>query len=318
MTLLITEEDTTALLDANGAIPVIEEMFRMMGEGKALNAQRLELEVPDGYLLFRAGALIANRRLGFKLLTNLGSGPVLMQNFLYDTATGELLAIVQSRAISGFRTSAATAVAAKHLSSPDASTVGMYGTGRQAAAQLAAVCAVRPIKRARVYSRNADRRESFCRDVAERLGITVDPMESAERVPENADIVLTMTNSETPVLRGDWLTKPCLVIGAGANEWYERELDEKVITKASLIVVDEKEEAKRFGGDLLWPIDHGLLRWDRVVELGEVVAGQVTVPDWNSGVILFESLGIGLEDVAIANAAYELALANGAGRKIEL
>lgn len=318
MTLLISEQETRQLLSNDAAIPVIEEMFRLAGERKAENSERIELISGDDYLMFRAAALHAKRRIGFKILTNIGDGPVLMWNFLYDTGSGKLLAIVQSRAISNFRTSAASAVAAKYLSPPDAGVVGMFGTGKQAASQLAAICAVRPIRAAYVYSRSAEKRAVFCREMSEQLRIPVTPSESPERVPAEADILITITNTETPVLLGDWITRPCLVIGAGANEWYEREIDGKVVAKSALIVVDDKNHARKACGDLMWSVSHGLVRWDQVRELGDVISGRTALPEFSSGIILFESLGTALEDVAIANEAYELAIKCKLGREISL
>jgi ornithine cyclodeaminase/alanine dehydrogenase-like protein (mu-crystallin family) len=154
--------------------------------------------------------------------------------------------------------------------------------------------------------------------MSERLKIEVIPVVEPAHVPRDADIVVTITKSETPVLFGEWITRPCLVVGAGANHWYEREIDEKLVEGAKFIVVDEKEHSKVEGGDLLWVIGHGRLRWDQVWNLGDVVVGRVPVPDFGSGTLLFESHGLAIEDVAIAARAYELARARGLGTPISL
>ncbi len=318
MTILITEQDVEKMLSIRAAIPVIEDVFRMAGEGTAENPPRYRMPLAKGFLQFGPAALHAKQVAGFKLWANFGSPLRQVWDFLYSMETSELLAIIQAHAIGTFRTSAATAVAVKYLSSPQASIVGMYGTGRQAEAQLEAVCAVRPIRAARIYSRTWDSREAFCRRVSKKLEIDAVPMARPEDVPRDADITITITNSETPVLFGEWIARPGLVVGAGANHWYEREIDEKLVQMAKLIVVDEKEHSKVEGGDLLWPIGHGMLRWDQVEDLGDVVVGRVTVPDFGSGVILFESHGLAIEDVAIAAKAYELARAQGLGREIAL
>lgn len=318
MTLLITEEEVKKMLSIKTAIPVIEEMFRSAGEGSTENPPRFRMPISKGFLQFGAGALHADKMMGFKLWANFGSPLRQVHNFLYSIESSELLAIIQAHAIGTLRTSAATAVAVRHLTAPEASVVGMYGAGRQAEGQLEAICAVRPIRRAQVYSRNAANREQFCRSMSARLGIEVTGVPSPEMVPRDADIVVTITKSEAPVLFGDWITRPCLVVGAGANHWYEREVDEKVVTMARLVVVDEKEHAKIEGGDLLWPIGHGMLRWDQVASLGDVVVGRVPVPDLRAGVILFESHGLAIEDVAISAKAYELAREQGYGSEISL
>lgn len=318
MTILITEQDVEQMLSIRAAIPVMEDVFRMAGEGTAENPPRYRMPMKKGFMQFGPAALHAKQVAGFKLWANFGSPLKQVWDFLYSMETGELLAVIQAHSISKFRTAAATAVAVKHLSPPEASVVGMYGSGRQAEAQLEAVCAVRKVRSAQVYSRTRENLEAFCRKMADRLKIEVVPAAAPERVPRNADIVVTITQSETPVLFGDWITRPCLVIGAGANHWYEREIDEKLVERAKLVVVDEREHSKVEGGDLLWPIAHGLLRWDQVWNLGDVVVGRAPVPDFRAGTILFESHGLAIEDVAIAAKAYELATAQGLGTDISL
>ncbi len=242
-----------------------------------------------GFLQFGPAALPSQNVMGFKMWANFGSPLTGTLNFLYSMETGALLAIIQAHLISKYRTAATSGVAARHLSRADAAVVGMYGAGRQGEAQLEAICAVRPIRRATVYSRRAEPLKEFCRKMSERLKIEVVPAAKPELVPNGAAIVVTMTNSDKPILFGDWLTGPCLVIAAGANHWYEREIDEKVVQRAALIVVDEKEHSKVESGDLLWPIGRGLLSWSRVEELGGVLTGRVAVPALDSNIVLFES-----------------------------
>ena len=318
MTLLITEQDIQKILSIKIAIPVIEEMFRMAGEGTAENSPRMRMPFAKGFLQFGAGALHEKKVMGFKVWANFGSPLRQVFNHLYSMDTSELLAIIQAHAIGTCRTSAATAVAVKYLSPADAGVVGMLGAGIQAEAQLEAICAVRPIRRARVFSRTRESREAFCARMAARLGIEVIAVESPELVLDGADIVVTITKSETPVLFGDWIKRPCLVVGAGANHWYEREIDHKLVTMAKLVVADDKEHAKIECGDLLWPIDHGMLRWEQVKNLGDVVVGRDLPPSFDAGVILFESHGLAIEDVAISAFAYELAIARGLGRELSL
>ncbi|MBI3044914.1 MAG: ornithine cyclodeaminase family protein [Betaproteobacteria bacterium] len=318
MTLFITERDVEQMLSIRSAIPVMEEVFRMAGEGTAENPPRFRMPMKKGFMQFGPAALHARQVAGFKLWANFGSPLKQLWDFLYSMESGELLAVIQAHSIGTFRTAAATAVAVKHLSPADASVVGMYGSGRQAGAQLQAICAVRKIRTARVYSRTREKLEAFCLRMSAELKIEVVPAAEPAAVPRDADIVVTITKAETPVLLGDWLTRPCLVVGAGANHWYEREIDGKLIEQARLIVVDEKEHSKVESGDLLWAIAHGLLRWEQVWNLGDVVVGRAPGPDFRAGTILFESHGLAIEDVAIAAKAYELAKEQGRGTEISL
>jgi alanine dehydrogenase len=318
MTLLITQDDVEQLLSPELALPIIEDAFRMAGEGSTENPARFRLPLNRGFLQFGPAALHEKQVVGFKLWANFGTGPARGWNFLFSLETGDLLAILHSYTLGSLRTSATTAVATKYLSPPDAKSIGLFGTGRLAESQLKAIAGVRPIKTVYAYSRTAASREAFAREVSQRLGIEVIPVAEPERAVRDAEIVLTVTNSQTPVLHGEWLARPGLVLGIGANHWHEREIDEVVIERAKLIVVDDKEQAKVEGGDLLWPIAHGLLHWDRVEELGDIIIGRVPVPDFKTSTILFESHGLAIEDVAMSMRAYELARAKGLGREINL
>jgi alanine dehydrogenase len=324
MTLLITEDDVKKLpLSIEAAIPIMEETFRMLADASVDNGPRLRMSFKNGFMQFAPGALHQKKMAGFKLWANFGRGTGVHKgspgyDYLYSMETGELLAIIHAYLIGKYRTSAQSAVAVKYLSPPGASSIGLYSAGRIAEGQLEAVCRVRPIRRVRVYSRTAKDRIAFCERMSKRLGVEVIPANAPEEVPRDADIIITASTSEVPILFGDWITRPCLIVAAGANHWYKREIDEKVVTRADLVVVDEKEHAKIESGDLLWPIAHGLLTWNHVKDLGDVVTGRVTPPDLKQSTILFSSHGLAVTDVAMAARAYELARAQGIGTEIPL
>ena len=324
MTLLITEDDVRKLpLSIETAIPIMEETFRNLGAASVENGPRLRMPFANGFLQFAPGALHGKSIAGFKLWANFGRGTGVHKgspgsDYLYSTETGELLAIIHAYLIGKYRTSAQTAVAVKYLSPPGASSIGLYSAGRIAEGQLEAVCRVRPIRRVRVYSRRPAERSAFCERMSKRLGVEVIPVNAPEEVPREADIIITASTSEVPILFGDWITRPCLIVAAGANHWYKREIDEKVVTRADLVVVDEKEHAKLESGNLLYAISKGLLTWNRVEELGDVVHGRVTVPDLEKATILFGSHGLAVTDVAMAARTYELARAHGIGTEIKL
>jgi ornithine cyclodeaminase/alanine dehydrogenase-like protein (mu-crystallin family) len=109
-----------------------------------------------------------------------------------------------------------------------------------------------------------------------------------------------------------------LVVAAGANHWYKREIDGKVIERAKLVVTDDREQSKVESGNLLWAVEHGLIPWSKVEELGNVVAGRAAIPELTAATILFGSHGLATTQVAIAQKAYELAVANGIGTQIKI
>ncbi len=326
MTILITEQDVSRLaMSVKDAIPVMEKTFRMAGERTAENPPRVRMSFKNGFMQFGPAALHAEGLAGYKLWANFGRGHGVKKGstgyghtYLHDMNSGELLAIVQAGAIGKMRTGAVTGVAAKYLTPQDASTVGIYGGGTIAEGQLEAVCAVRAIKRIRVYTRTAKNRETFCRLMSSRLGVEVSPVSSPEEVPRDADIVITASTSAAPILFGEWLTRPGLVVAAGANHWYKREIDGKVFERAHLVITDDRAQSRIESGNLMWAVGHGLVTWNRVAELGDIVAGRVTVPDLKSANILFGSHGLASTQVAIAAKTYELAKAQGIGREISL
>jgi alanine dehydrogenase len=324
MTLLITEEDVKRLpLSIEAAIPIMEETFRMLADTSVENGPRLRMPFNNGFMQFAPGALRAKQLAGFKLWANFGGGTGVHKgspgcDYIYSMETGELLAIIHAYLIGKYRTSAQSAVAVKYLSPPDASSIGLYSAGRIAEGQLEAVCRVRPIRRVRVYSRTPKDRIAFCERMSQRLGVEVIPANAPDEVPRDAEIIITASTSEVPILFGDWITRPCLIVAAGANHWYKREIDEKVVACADLVVVDEKEHAKAESGNLLYAIEKGLLTWNRVEELGDVVNGRVALPDLKNSTILFGSHGLAVTDVAMAARTYELAREQGIGTEIRL
>lgn len=329
MTLFITDSDCKQLVSIDSLIPVAEEAFRHAGEGLAENPPRTRMPIAfkepryEGYLQLGGAAIAPTKVAGFKLFSNFGKPVHGRQygrtwNFLFSLETGELLAIIQAHAIGIMRTSAVSGAAVKHLSPPDASVAALYGAGTYAEGQLAAVCAVRPIKKAYVYSRTPEKREAFCKAVSARLGIEMIPATRPEQPAREAQIVVTMTNSFEPVLHGEWLERPGLVVAAGANHWYRREIDSKLIEMARLVAVDGLDVARVESGALLRAVAEGRRSWGQVEEFGRVVAGRVPVPDFNAGTLLFLSHGLSLMDVAASAKVYELARARGLGREIDL
>ena len=326
MTLLITEQEMLKLpMSIKAAVPVMEDSFRMAGRRTAENPPRFRMPFKNGFLQFGPAALHEKQIAGFKLWANFGRGSGVRKShighgydYLYSMETGELLAILHSAPIGKYRTGAVTAVAAKYLSQENASSIGIYGAGPIAAGQLEGVCAVRPIKTIRVYTRTPEKCAAFCRKMSAHLGVDVIPATTAGEVPRHADIVITATTSDVPVLFGDDLVRPQLVVAAGANHWHKREVDGKVIERANLIVTDEKEHSRVESGNLLWAVGHGLVTWDQVETLADVIVGRAVVPDLKSSTILFASHGLAITDVAIAVKAYELAKEAGMGTQIDL
>jgi ornithine cyclodeaminase/alanine dehydrogenase-like protein (mu-crystallin family) len=232
---------------------------------------------------------------------------------LYREETGELCAVVQVFAMGALRTGAASGIATKYLANPDAAVLGVLGSGRQAHTQVDAVCAVRPIREIRVWSPRAASREAFCADVKNVNKINAMPVDSQEAAVRGADVLITATTSTSPVVQGAWLKRGVHINAIGANFEHRRELDSATVAAAKFIATDDTEQVRYESTDLAVPVSEGLLSWDQVHSLGDVVAGKIKGRNTHDDVTLFKSLGVAIEDVALAARAYEKALKLGVG-----
>jgi ornithine cyclodeaminase/alanine dehydrogenase-like protein (mu-crystallin family) len=297
----------------------VEEVMRQQGQGAATNHPRGRTRTPNGMLHLMAAAVPAGGYLGFKSYATFpGSGRTRFHVMLYSAETGELLALIEASALGQIRTGAASGVATKFMARGDAKTVGLFGTGYQARTQIAAVCAARSVEQVKVYSRSAERRAAFAREMGEALGVAMQPAHSPEETVRGSDIVITITTAREPIFDGAHLESGTHVNAAGSNFLMKREVDEETVRRARVIVVDDKEQAKIECGDLLPAIERGMVTWEQVRTLGEVVAGVApgrTSPD---DITLFESHGIALWDVAVAARVYARAREEGAGEEVRL
>ena len=317
MALLLTEADVTTLLPMSLVLEAVEEVFRWQGEGKLTNRPRVRLAVPGGLLQVMPAAVPEARVMGLKAYATV-RGNAKFVVLLFSAETGALLAVIEADRLGQMRTGAASGVATRYLARPDADRVGCYGTGWQAQSQLEAVCAVRKVREVRVYGRNAERRERFAAEMSGTLGLTVTPVDRPEAAARDAAIVVTVTSSKTPVLEGRWLAPGAHVNAAGSNALQRAELDVEAVRRASLVVTDSLEQARLESGDLVAPIEQGVLRWEDVHELGEVVAGKRPGRRSPDDITLFESQGVAMEDVAVAARLVARARERQTGREIPI
>jgi len=305
----LTEADVTALLDPAGAFASVEESLLRLAGGKVVELPRQRLAAGDGIV---AAMIAADPELGLASVktyawTPAGSGFVLV---LYDLESGDVRAVIEADVLGRLRTAAASAVAASRLARPDAKSLGVIGCGRQGAAHVAALRrAVPGLESVVAYCRNRDELERFCveHDCA--------PAES-HGAAGGCDVVVTATTSVDPVLRGDWLVPGALVCAVGANNLAARELDNAVLEQASFVCTDSREQARLEAGDLVEPVERGVLDWLEVHELHEVVGGTVQGRASDEDVVVFKSNGVPSWDLAVAARVVELARAASAGREL--
>jgi alanine dehydrogenase len=290
MTIYLTNDDVRKLLPMEAAVDVLDDLFRQEAAGLVENIPRKRRRFEGG----GSGTLMGGVVLGSKAYAVRNSN----QSLLHDTDTGKLEAIIEPSAVAWIRTGAASGVATKYMAVADASVVGCIGTGRQALTQLQAMLAVRPISLIKVYSRSQDKRDAFAQQMAQELAVDVRAVDSTEACLSGSQIVVTITNSKTPVFDGALLDPGTHVNAAGGNSYARCEIDDTTINRSSVIAVDNLDQAKMECGELIAAADRGVFRWGQAVELHQIVSGQLPGRPTPDAITLFESQGIGTEDTA--------------------
>lgn len=315
MALFLSEADVRQLLTMDLALAAVEEAHRAHALGRAVDVPRQRTRVPTASLHILQGALLDAGVFGYKAYTASREGARFLVH-LFDAANGRPLAVLEADFLGMMRTGAAGGVAAKYLAREDAATVCVFGAGWQAGSQVEALCRVRPIRRVQVCSRNAEKREAFCREMAGRLGVEMMSMVTAEEALAGADVVVTITTASAPLFDGNLLAPGVHLTAAGSNAVIRRELDEKAIQKASLVCVDSRATALREAGDLLPALEKGRLHEGQLVELGEIVAGVRPGRSAPEQITLFESQGMAIQDLAVAYRLLALAKEKGLGKEM--
>ncbi len=318
MTLIIREDEVARLLTMQDTLDAVEGSFRSQGEGTSINRSRRRFHIPGkGNMQLMSGICHYRDAMGLKVYTSFRGGTRFMV-LLFSAESGDLLSIVQADHLGRMRTGAASGVATKFLAKESSNTVGMIGSGGQAATQLEAVCAVRSIEHARVYSRRPEPLAAFCDSMSRKLAIDVSPAPSPEEAVTGADVVITITNSRDPVVKGEWIAQGAHINAAGSNSLVRKELDNDAIRKSDIITVDSREQAQLECGDLLVAAERGAVNWETVTELGDVVSGKTPGRTSDTQITLFESQGLAIQDVATAMKIYELATEQGLGQQIDI
>ncbi|GBC92022.1 Delta(1)-pyrroline-2-carboxylate reductase [bacterium HR15] len=310
---LIREHEVAQVLTMERAMQAVEAAFRDWAHGRATNQPRQRVHTPQGTLHLMGAAWHSKGYLGYKAYLSFPTG-TRFHMLLASATGGQPLALIEADTLGRIRTGAATGVATRYLAREDATRVALIGTGHQAATQLQAVCAARPIQQIYAFSRTSERLHAFCQQMSEQLGIPVQPKNSVEEAVQNADIIITVTNAREPFLTGAMLRPGMHLNAVGANSLARRELDTYAVGRCDRIFVDDPEQARLEAAELILPIEMRRLSWERVHPLAHLVGGQLPGRQSPEEITLFKSLGIALEDVAAAVMVYE-ALQSGENKK---
>jgi ornithine cyclodeaminase/alanine dehydrogenase-like protein (mu-crystallin family) len=309
LTLYLSEAEVESLLTTEDALAAVQGSLERQAAGELQIEPRRRLELEDGQFALMAAADEGLGLVGLKSYTWLPGGTPFVV-CLFSTERPELVAVIEADKLGQLRTGAASGVAARVLARPQARSLGVIGCGWQAESQVASIRAAVPsIDRVVAYCRSEKRLKAFCKKVGAEPGET-------HRDAGELDVVVTATTSKDPVLRGEWLRPGALVCAVGANDPSRRELDNVVLERASFVCCDSREQSRRESGDLIEPVERGVLDWLEVHELHQVVSGELQGRHDPEDIVLFKSNGIAAWDVALGARAVELARERKVGSEV--
>lgn len=341
MVLVLKNEQIEGLVPMAEEIEGVEEAFRELGKGLAMNSPRARLRVPwkeeGGQYYFNniMGLVPGIKSMALRIDSSFSKevkvggsrrrvypGDYIGLVFLFDMDTCELLAIMDDHVISVMRVGATSGVATKYLARQDATVMGLLGSGEQARTQLTAALAVRPLQKVKVYSPTRENRERFAREMSAQCSVEVVPVDSAEEAIRASDIVTAATNTVEPVVEGLWLEEGTHVNSIVGGDGYlpRRELDDEVIRRAGLIVVGYKpqiflDRQAEFADRL----DRGMVKPEDLHELGELLTGKCRRRKDDREITLFKNnTGMGIQFAVTARKVYEKAREKGIGTELPL
>jgi ornithine cyclodeaminase/alanine dehydrogenase-like protein (mu-crystallin family) len=320
--LILSAEDVRRSLPMPAAIASQRRAFAALATGEAVLPLRTPVPVPseEAVTLFMPARMAGD--LGAKVVSvfprNPARGLEMIQGvlLLVDATTGRPLALMDAAQLTALRTGAVSGLATDLLARPDARTAAVLGSGVQAATQLLAVCAVRPIEQVRIFSRNPQHVAAFVRRMQPEVKAVLRPASSAEEAVRDADVVCAATTSTSPVFSGADLRQGAHVNGVGSFTTEAQEVDADTVRRAGKVFVDHRGAALAEAGDVVIPLRQGLIGADDLVELGAVVVGSHPGRTWPEAVTFFKSVGLAVQDVAAG--AEVLRRARGLGLGVEV
>jgi len=310
--LWVDEQEATRLLSLEDAIEVLREAYQLRAAGEAASMRRAHLREGDSILHAVGGSITGDDLTGTKTWTYTpgGASPLLV---LFSLTDGRVLGIIEAFALGQLRTAATAGLATRVLARPDAATLALLGTGRQAFTQARAIACVRPITRIRVFGRDPGRRAAMAARLRAALHAEVSEHGGVAETVSGADVVTAITRSAAPLIAGDALEPGMHVNAVGAIVPSRRELDETAVGRADLIVADSVDQARDDAGELRAAADSGLMRWEDVRGLESIVDRLPSELRSPTDITLFKALGVGLSDVALGAEVLHRAQEAGAG-----
>lgn len=355
MALFFHSDDVDQLIPFKEAVAITESALRDLVTPKGVNAPRKRLNLHrdigegsfDTVLNIYAGGSAAYGAIGAQIALhrkaiagNTQKRPPFNPDqtelaLIYDADNGSLLGMMAHRprdftGVADLRTPATSLAGLELFARKDARRVGIYGSGQQAWATFAGLCAMRKIDSAKVYSPTPVHREGFAKKISVKTGVQVTPVGAPELAAKDVDIILCMTNTNVPVIDGRWLEQGQYIISViGSNielvksgnlSSPRREIDDGTLKRCDFIVALSKAQAiDSQQGDIYWPVQDGVMTWEKVVEIADVLAGKVKGRTDDRQIILYKNQGgQGIVDIALAKKCYDLAKQHGKGYEMKI
>ena len=327
MTLILNSSEIKKCIQLNEQlIPIIEDAFKSLALGKTTMPPILRLDIEkyhgesdvkaayidglDSYAIKVASGFFNNPNLG------LPSSNGLM--ILLDSKTGMLKSVLLDKGyLTDVRTAIAGAIAAKHLSNPESSNVGIIGAGIQAKMQLEALLLVRNIKTAYIWSRDSKKTNKFVQNIKDKINIKIIACESPEQTVNLSEILITCTPSKSPIIKSEWLKKGLHITAMGSDAEMKNELDPKIIKDCDYYIPDSQSQTSILG-ELNHAIKAGLVSAEKKYnELGSVIINSNLGRRNINDVTVADLTGTGVQDTAIARHTYKISADKGFGKMIE-
>ena len=355
MALFFHSDEVDHLISFREAVAIVENALRDMVSPSGVNAPRKRLNLHreigearyDTVLNIYAGGSASYGAIGAQIALHRKAIEGSVQKrppynpeqtelaLIYDADSGSLLGIMAHRprhagGAADLRTPATSLAGLQWLARKDARTVGIYGAGQQAWSTFTGLTELRQIDSAKVYSPTRSHREGFARKISAKTNVPVKPVERPELAAKDVDIVLCMTNTNVPVIDGSWLHEGQYIISViGSNMELvksgniaapRREIDDGTLKRCSFMVALSKAQAiDSQQGDIYWPVQNGIITWDKVVDIAEILAGKAPGRTDDRQIILYKNQGgQGIVDLALAKRCYDLARAHGKGYEMKI
>jgi len=311
LTIYLSEQDVSGFLTMELALESVKLAFKLKSQGSASNTPPMRMKFPQGGFSSSACSIPALGVMGLKSNSNKSKCFV----HISSSVTGNLLAIIEGRQLEEYVTGAATGTATNSMANPQSHAMGIIGIGTVALKQAEAISTIRNIDTITVYDNDLTANKIFATKIGRCLGISTSPIADIEDCVKISDIII-VTNHIQPIIQGEWL-RPGTHVNSVSNEnFLNRAIDSDTVRRASVIAVQDIEQARYGSGDLIYPVQEGITDWPKVSRISDIVLGKSKGRIAPSDITIFESLSMAIEEIILGLRLYELAKTNRVGMPI--